>query len=168
MAERLWAPWRMQYILGADKRRDRCVLCDEANPATASAKRVLGRRATSYVILNVYPYAAGHLMVVPTRHVSSLVELPGDEHDALFRLVRDAIARLEAAVNAQGVNVGVNLGIAAGAGLAEHVHVHVVPRWVGDSSFMAVLADVRTLPEYLDQTYDRLLPSFGDLDRAHP
>jgi ATP adenylyltransferase len=159
MADNLWAPWRMEYILG-DK-SGACVFCEEA--AGASPKRVLCVQPHAFVILNKYPFAAGHLLVVPRRHVSDLAELTGDEADALFRLLRASVARLQAAVSPQGVNVGFNLGKAAGAGIAEHLHAHVVPRWNGDTNFMPALAAVRVMPEHLDATFERLAPHFADL-----
>jgi ATP adenylyltransferase len=102
-------------------------------------------------------------MVVPMRHVSSLGSLEPGEHDALFRLVRDSVSALEAAIGPEGVNVGLNLGRAAGAGIQDHLHVHIVPRWVGDVNFMPVVADTRVMPEYLDRTWDELSPHFVKL-----
>jgi ATP adenylyltransferase len=162
MSDRLWAPWRMQLIQGP-KSPDGCVLCGYASRPIARDGRVLARRPTAYVVLNKYPYAAGHLMVVPRRHAGDLSELDAGEYVELWRLVRDAVPRLRSATGAHGVNLGVNLGEAAGAGIHEHLHVHLVPRWRGDSNFMPVLADVRVLPEYLEATWDRLAPAFADL-----
>src|SRR6185312_2978615 len=113
--------------------------------------------------LNRYPFAAGHLLVVPHAHVDALEALPDDVHDALFRLVRESVARLRRAVRPEGVNVGCNLGEAAGAGVKEHLHVHVVPRWSGDTNFMPVLADTRVVPQALDETREHLLPYFSDI-----
>lgn len=159
MADQLWAPWRMEYIFG--EKTDRCVFCDALSGAPA--KRVLAAQPHAFVILNKYPFAAGHLLVVPRRHVSDLAELADDEADALFRLLRASVARLRSAVSPQGLNVGFNLGKAAGAGIAEHMHAHVVPRWNGDTNFMPILADLRVMPEHLDATFDRLAPHFADL-----
>jgi ATP adenylyltransferase len=124
---------------------------------------VLARRPEAYVVLNKFPYSPGHLMVVPTRHVPALDALDETEHDALFRLVRDSVAALGRAVSCQGVNVGMNLGRVAGAGIEEHLHVHVVPRWQGDNNFMPVIADVRVMPECLEDTWVRLAPEFARL-----
>ena len=155
MASNLWAPWRMEYILG-DK-TGACVFCK------ADDELLLGRREHAFVCLNKYPFAAGHLLVVPNLHVSGLEELEPAMADAFFRLVRESVARLRRAVSPDGVNVGINLGKAAGAGIAEHLHAHVVPRWNGDTSFMPVIADVRVMPEYLATTRERLRPFFADL-----
>jgi ATP adenylyltransferase len=122
---------------------------------------VLARSEHSFVVLNKYPYAAGHLMVVPKRHVSALTDLPEAEHDDLWRLVRAAMPALERATHHDGLNLGVNLGKAAGAGIDDHLHVHLVPRWTGDQNFMAVIADARVMPEYLDETWARFAPHFA-------
>ena len=163
MTERLWAPWRMRFILGP-KQGSGCALCAYAAAPIARDSGVLARRPEAFVVLNKYPYAAGHLMVVSTRHAGDLSGLPEAEHDALWRLVRATFERLRRAVNADGINLGVNWGEAAGAGIAEHLHVHLVPRWQGDTNFMAVLGDVRVMPEYLEATWDRLAPEFADLN----
>ena len=144
----------MEYILGP--KGGACVFCEQSD-------LVLARQAHAFVCLNKYPFAAGHLLVVPTRHVSRLDELTDEEADALFRLVRASVARLRAAVSPDGVNVGMNLGKAAGAGIAEHLHAHVVPRWNGDTNFMPVIADMRAMPEYLQDTMKRLAPHFSGL-----
>jgi ATP adenylyltransferase len=157
MTENLWAPWRMDYILA--NKEGSCVFCDHTG---AQDNLILTKEAHAFVCLNKYPFAAGHLLVVPNKHVSDLGALDETESDAFFRLVRKAVARLRKAVSPEGINVGINLGKAAGAGIAEHLHAHVVPRWNGDTSFMPVLADVRVMPEYLERTRERLLPSFTD------
>lgn len=162
----MWAPWRMAYIRGP--KAGGCIFCDyPAGPASRYRERlVLCVRPQAFVILNRYPFAAGHLMVVPRRHASDLSELSREEYAALFDLVRDAAAALRAACNAEGLNIGLNLGAPAGAGIAEHLHVHVVPRWRGDLNFMPVIGDVHVMPEALDATYARLLPHFAPLAQA--
>lgn len=165
MSERLWAPWRMQLILGAQEGSG-CALCTYAPLEPSRQSRVLARQHHAFVVLNAYPYTAGHLMVVSTRHVGDLCDLDPAEHDAVWRLVRDSLSRLRAAVGAEGVNLGVNWGQAAGAGIADHLHVHLVPRWLGDTNFVPALADVRVLPEYLEATWDRLAPAFADLSEG--
>jgi ATP adenylyltransferase len=167
LPERMWAPWRMSYILG-DK-QGACVFCDIA-AARASAYReklVLVTQPHALVCLNLYPFAASHLLVVSRRHVASLEDLAAEEYDALMRLVRDATTRLKAVTAPQGINVGFNLGKAAGAGIEDHLHAHVVPRWNGDTNFMPVLADVRVMPEMLDQSWRRLAPAFADIPGEH-
>lgn len=166
MSERMWAPWRMSYILG-DK-QGACVFCDiAAAPESAHREKlVLVADENAIVCLNRYPFAASHLLVLPRRHVSDLEDLPPAEYDALMRLVREATRRLKSVTRPDGVNVGLNLGKAAGAGIAEHLHAHVVPRWNGDTNFMPVLADVRVMPEMLDESWQRLEPAFADLRGA--
>ena len=162
MTDRLWAPWRMAFILQSDKPQG-CVLCGYAGASPCRESGVLAAREHAFVVLNKYPYAPAHLLIVPGGHVSSLGALSHVEHDALFRLVRDSVAALERAIAPQGVNVGMNLGKVAGAGIEEHLHVHVVPRWQGDNNFMPVIADMRVMPEYLEETWLRLAPEFEKL-----
>lgn len=161
---RTWAPWRMDYIL-AKKDRSHCVFCEaaSADESLFRERLVILRTEHATVLLNRYPFAAGHLLVVPHEHVAKLEELPDASYDALFRLVREAQKRLGLAVGSQAFNVGLNLGEAAGAGIAEHLHVHIVPRWPGDTNFMPVIADLRVMPQYLDDTFQRLYPHFADL-----
>jgi ATP adenylyltransferase len=158
----------MEYILGP--KGSACVFCGLASAPAVEHREmlVLAMQAHAFVCLNRYPFAASHLLVVPRRHVSEFSELPPDEYDAMQRLVRDAAERLRRATAADGLNVGFNLGKAAGAGIAEHLHAHIVPRWVGDSNFMPVLADVRVMPEYLDQSWQRLAPLFAELAGIRP
>ena len=158
----------MEYILGS--KQGACIFCDfaAAPPAAYREKLVLLVQPHALVVLNRYPFAASHVLVAPRRHVSDLGALPGEEYDALMRLLRDTCARLGAATRAEGLNVGMNLGKAAGAGIAEHLHAHAVPRWNGDVNFMPVLADVRVMPEHLDDSWQRLAPLFADLPGAHP
>jgi ATP adenylyltransferase len=161
----------MEYILG-DK-QGACVFCDMAAAPTSAyrGKLVLVVQADALVCLNRYPFAASHLLVVPRRHVAHLEDLRDDEYGGeyggLMRLVRDATIRLKSVLQPEGVNLGFNLGRAAGAGIADHLHAHVVPRWNGDSNFMPVLADARVLPEYLDESWRRLAPAFADLPGEH-
>ncbi len=154
----------MDYILGL-KDRTGCIFCTfpEREPAQFREDLVLVAQAHAFVCLNRYPFAAGHLLVSPRRHVSKLTELSDDEYDGFMRLVRVAAARLEESSKPEGMNVGMNLGRAAGAGIADHVHAHIVPRWSGDSSFMPVIAETRVMPEHLDATWRRLRPVFDDV-----
>jgi ATP adenylyltransferase len=168
MSDRIWAPWRMQYIRSPKPANAGCVLCGYVGQAPSRENGVLARRGGAYVVLNKYPYAAGHLMIVPAAHVRSLTELTAEAHDALFRLVRDSIECVEKASGADGMNVGINLGRAAGAGIAEHLHVHVVPRWVGDQNFMPVVGETHVLPEALEDAWSRLAEPFRSLDEASP
>ena len=164
VSQPLWAPWRMEYILGP-KDKSSCVFCvgDTAPESELGERLVVFRGEQTLVMLNRYPFAAGHLLVMPRAHKSELHELSGREHDLLFRIVRESVTRLKAAVRCHGVNVGINLGEAAGAGIAEHLHVHVVPRWESDSNFMPVIADKRIVPQALSDTRKHLLAAFADL-----
>ncbi len=168
MSERLWAPWRMEYVLGP--KGGACIFCDfaSARPEAYREKLVLLVQEHALVCLNKYPFAASHMLVAPRRHVADVSELTLDEYDATMRLLRETTARLRTATRAEGVNLGMNLGKAAGAGIAEHLHAHAVPRWSGDSNFMPVIADVRVMVEYLDDSWKRLEPLFADLPGERP
>jgi ATP adenylyltransferase len=156
MTKPLWAPWRLEYIVQADELPG-CVLCAEASGDLPAADSLLVHRGTAAAaILNKYPYSSGHLMAAPLRHVGSLADLSDEEALELHRLTVSGMAALDALYGPDGFNVGWNLGRAAGAGITDHVHLHVVPRWYGDTNFMPVLADVKVLPEYLLETRDRL------------
>ena len=158
----LWAPWRMEYILGS--KAQGCVFCAYAVAVAAGPPRredgVLVAQPNAFVCLNKYPFASGHLLVVPRRHSSELHELTDEEYSGTMALLRDTVAALKSALRPEGFNVGFNLGKVAGAGIAEHLHAHVVPRWAGDTNFMPVLADTRVMPEHLDATWARLRPFF--------
>jgi ATP adenylyltransferase len=153
--KRLWAPWRMGYVAGPRPPGD-CVFCEAPGAGDDRARLVLDRSDHGYLILNAYPYASGHLMAVVYRHIATLGEATRDELTELMTLATRATALLGAEYGAEGFNVGLNLGRAAGAGIAEHLHLHVVPRWNGDANFVAVVGEVRVLPEALTVTYDRL------------
>lgn len=158
--KRLWAPWRMAYVTGS-RAPDGCVLCAAPNAGDDPAQLVLHRGAHGYLILNAYPYAAGHLMAVVYRHISTLAEATPEELAELMTLATRATTVLGAEYGPAGFNVGLNLGPAAGAGIADHLHLHVVPRWSGDANFVTVIGGVRVLPEALDVTYDRLKGRLG-------
>jgi ATP adenylyltransferase len=153
----------MQYILGP--KNTGCIFCEfsAAPPAEYREKLILAVLPHALVCLNKYPFAPSHVLVAPRRHVADFGDLPPEEYDATQRLVRDAAIRLRRATGAEGLNVGFNLGAAAGAGIADHLHGHVVPRWHGDTSFMPVLTDLRVMPEFLDASWLRLMPFFADL-----
>jgi ATP adenylyltransferase len=156
MPNPLWAPWRLEYIAQADE-QDGCVFCLEAEGAISDTEslRVLAG-TTAIVLLNKFPYSSGHLMVSPRRHLGSFAELTEEEALEIHRLAVAAVGALTDTYGATGFNLGWNLGRTAGAGIADHIHLHVVPRWGGDTNFMPVLADVKVLPEHLLATRDRL------------
>lgn len=156
--ERLWSPWRLAYVSGGEPAG--CVFCDAQTHEQAEPLVLLGG-ATCFVILNLYPYNNGHLMIVPRRHVASLAEATPEEQAELIGLTRAAEMALTEVYHPQGLNVGMNLGRAAGAGVADHMHIHVVPRWTGDTNFMTVVGETRVLPEDLAVTWERLRQAFG-------
>lgn len=158
--ERLWSPWRLEYVTSTGDDARGCVFCDALGDASAGSL-VIHRGETCFVILNLYPYNSGHLMVVPNRHISTLAAaLPVERHE-MMDLTRVAEQALTEAYRPQGLNVGMNLGRSAGAGIVDHVHVHVLPRWHGDTNFMSVVGETRVLPEDLTQTALRLRPVFA-------
>jgi ATP adenylyltransferase len=152
--ERLWAPWRLEYIKSADEEQG-CVFC-AAVEGDDEERLVVHRADRAIVLLNKFPYTSGHFMVAPNRHVGDFGELDDDEVLALHRLASVGIGLLSQLYGAQGYKVGWNLGRVAGAGVLDHVHLHVVPRWAGDTNFMPVLADVKVLPEHLAEARHKL------------
>ena len=159
----LHAPWRINYILGP---KTECfVFCLPDSTAEDDARCVLHRAEHCFVIMNIFPYSNGHLMVTPYRHVSNITELSERESHEIMDYVQKSAFILQQAFKPHGLNIGVNIGEAAGAGIKEHLHVHLVPRWNGDHSFMAVMSETSVLPEHLRSTYDRLKPFFNNLQR---
>jgi ATP adenylyltransferase len=150
----LWAPWRIEYITGP--KQDRCIFC-EPDPSF-----VIERGERCFSILNTYPYAPGHVMIAPNRHVGGLEQLEDEELLELMRLAQRVIGAMNRAMAPDGFNAGLNLGEVAGAGIADHLHLHVVPRWEGDNSFMPVLADTRVIPQALKDTRDVLVQALAE------
>jgi ATP adenylyltransferase len=163
---RIWAPWRMSYIESTGRQTQACFFCDHLAQPDGPENLILHRAAFSFVILNRFPYTNGHTMVVPYQHVASLVELDPPAQAELMQLSALALEALTAAYGAQSFNVGINIGAPAGAGVADHVHVHVVPRWAGDTNFMATTASTRVIPEDLARTYQRLLEEWQALTQG--
>ena len=161
--ERLWAPWRLAYVTSASGGIPDCIFCNTSEPGRGDL--IIARGRVSFVVLNLYPYNNGHLMVVPDRHVASLASMTSEEQVDLMRLTRHAEIALNEAYTPQGLNIGINLGKPAGAGVVDHLHVHLVPRWNGDTNFMTVVGNVRVLPEDLSETAKRLRPIFERLSR---
>ena len=154
----VWAPWRLEYIEGlAEKSRSGCFLCDYRDaPNDDAANRVLWRTPEIFVVMNRFPYTNGHLLVAPLAHQADLDDLDEPRLTGLIRATRDAKCLLSDVLAPHGFNIGINFGLCAGAGLPGHIHVHVVPRWNGDTNFMAVIGDVRVIPEALDRLYGKL------------
>lgn len=157
----LWAPWRMEYIQSPEKRGKNCLFCDKLKSTADRENLVLYRSIHSFVIMNPYPYNNGHIMILPNRHVPDLHGLEDVVLLDIMKVTEHSIDSLKRVFMPDGFNIGMNLGKVAGAGLGEHVHNHIVPRWTGDASFMAVLGEVRIIPEHLRTTYERLYPVFN-------
>ena len=155
----LWAPWRMEYILS--EKETECIFCVGLSD---KAELTLYNGDLSMVMMNKYPYINGHLLVAPVRHVAALDELNAQETGDILKTVRDSIGILKKVMNPDGFNVGLNLGVVAGAGVEEHLHFHIVPRWHGDTNAMTVFAEVRVIPEHLKATYQNLKPHFQALE----
>jgi len=155
----MWAPWRMEYIL--NQKKEGCIFCKGQGEDDTLT---LFKGSVSLVMMNKFPYINGHLLVAPKRHLSTLHELTTDEMGILLKTVERSVGILKEAMKPDGFNVGLNLGKVAGAGVEEHLHFHVVPRWFGDTNALTVFADIRVIPEHFKMTYDRLKPYFDQID----
>lgn len=153
----------MKYILGSKKKSAGCILCEEAKKNDDRKNYVLYRGKHSFVIMNLFPYNNGHLLIVPNTHESELDQLPGPELVDLMKTTQASVNILKQAMQPEGFNVGINIGKSAGAGIPEHLHVQIVPRWSGDSSYITVFDETRVMPELLEGTYERLRPYFERL-----
>jgi ATP adenylyltransferase len=157
----LWTPWRMTYLKSDSLANKECIFCGKVRGADDAKEHVLYRGEKVFVTLNLYPYNNGHLMIIPYEHTSDLAELDAAAVAEMMQVTQMSIHVLREAFSPQGFNIGINMGAAAGAGIADHVHQHVVPRWGGDTNFLTTVGETRTIPEWIDQTYERLLPLFG-------
>ncbi len=157
----LYSPWRMDYILG--EKADDCVMCRHLQPERDQENLIVHRSEKCFVMLNRYPYNNGHLMIVPYEHKSCLTDLEEATWNEMCHLIRQTEAILKKVYKCEGLNIGLNLGSAAGAGIAEHLHVHIVPRWQGDSNFMSVVSGERVIPESFESVYAKLAPEFSKL-----
>lgn len=155
----LWAPWRMEYIL-SDQGKNSCIFCLGEDKEPTKERLILYVGPLTMVMMNRYPYNNGHLLVAPLRHISELGALSQEEALDLIKMVNRSIDILKDVMTPEGFNVGINIGKVAGAGIEEHLHYHIVPRWNGDTNFMTLFGDVRVIPEHIEQTYDNLLPGF--------
>ncbi|MGB9728508.1 MAG: HIT family protein [Thermoprotei archaeon] len=163
----LWAPWRFKYILQVSKNSSECFLCEAIKNGVSSQTLVVYESKHSFIILNRYPYNSGHLMVAPIRHVSQLEEL---NHDELVDLIETSIIAkkaLDISYKPDGFNIGLNIGKAGGAGLETHIHLHIVPRWVGDTNFMTTVSETKVLPELLEDSYKRISDAIKILTASH-
>ena len=156
--EHLWAPWRIRYV--QMEKPEGCILCDKPGESTDAINYILYRGDKNFIIMNSFPYNSGHLMVAPYRHVASLEELTDTELYEHFKIVRQSIKVLRQTYNPNGFNVGINMGKVAGAGIDDHIHTHIVPRWQGDTNFMPVTADTKVVNEAPAETYEKLKAKF--------
>lgn len=161
--KRLWTPWRMKYLEA--KRSEGCVFCQKIADSDDAKNHILYRGKHACVMLNLYPYTSGHLMIIPYAHAGRLADLPMEAQTEMLALLNKSLEVLQRALSPEGFNIGMNLGRAAGAGIDEHIHVHAVPRWTGDTNFMAIFAETRVVPEWLDDTYRKLKPIFDEVMR---
>lgn len=159
----LWTPWRIEHVLGTAPKTNQCIFEPGGNCRADKGLLLLYRDDCSLVLLNRFPYANGHLLVAPARHVSCITELSMGENSALMETVKKSTSILKKHLSPDGFNIGCNLGAIAGAGIADHLHYHIVPRWAGDHNFITVISEIRTIPEHIDHTYDKLLPDFQAL-----
>ncbi len=157
--DRLWTPWRFEYLRKADSAPE-CVFCGKLRESCDSENLLLFRGRNAFVILNLFPYTSGHLLVVANRHIASLAEATPEEAHDMIDLARICEKALRQEYHPDGFNMGFNLGRAAGAGVEHHLHMHVLPRWIGDSNFVSVVGETRVLPEELPATFRRLFPYF--------
>ena len=160
-SQRIWAPWRLAYVKDADKDSgEQCIFCVKPEAGDDEANLIVHRGERCFVILNLFPYTNGHLMVAPYEHVATLPEVEAETVAELMALAQEAMRILERTYSPHGYNVGFNQGRVAGAGVEHHIHMHVVPRWGGDTNFMPVLADTRVMPQSLEQSYSALRGRF--------
>jgi ATP adenylyltransferase len=158
---RIWAPWRLEYVKDAAKDiEEECIFCAKPAADDDRANLIVHRGDRCFVILNLFPYTNGHLMVAPYEHLATLQELSPETVAEMMALAQRAMGRLEDVYDPHGYNVGFNQGRAAGAGVEHHIHLHVVPRWGGDTNFMPVIADTKVMPQTLEQSYDALVGAF--------
>ena len=153
--KRIFTPWRMKYI-NSEKKENGCIFCDVIERKDDSVNLIIYRGYKTFVILNRYPYTSGHLMVIPYQHSETLSNLDIETRTEMMELVNKASEVVKEVYKPEGFNIGINMGSAAGAGIADHIHIHVVPRWIGDTNFIPVVGDTRLIPEDLDVTYKRI------------
>lgn len=158
----MWAPWRMEYILA--EKEEGCIFCDALS---GNADLTLYKGIDTLVVMNKFPYINGHLLVAPLRHLSRLDQLDKREMGEMLATIERSVDILKQVMKPDGFNVGLNLGMVAGAGVEDHLHFHIVPRWFGDTNALTVFADVRVIPEHIKATYDNLKPYFNNLGRKN-
>lgn len=155
--QRLWSPWRSQYVSAGEPRAEGCIFCRFPQEDNDKENLLIYRGEHTFAVLNRFPYNSGHLMIVPYQHASDFHQLPAHTRGDMMHVLELCLTALGAAFKPDGYNTGMNLGAAAGAGIADHLHMHVVPRWTGDTNFMPVLSDVKVMPEMLEDSYHKLI-----------
>jgi len=160
--DHMWAPWRMEYVASNSNDKSVCVFCESPKNQNDKENHIVYRGKHCYVILNKFPYNNGHVMVLPYQHLSDLLDLTEETHYECQELIKKTIKALRNVFNPPGINIGLNMGSAAGAGIAEHIHYHILPRWEGDTNFMPVIAGVKVISESLDATYLKLKEAFKE------
>lgn len=165
---RLWSPWRSKYIESFSERDNgsekRCVFCDKLSEEDDTKNLIVCRSEFSAILMNIYPYNSGHLMVVPFKHASSLDELTNEEETDIMQQIKLAVKILSSSLHPDGFNIGINLGRVSGAGIADHIHYHIVPRWEGDTNFMPVLADTKVISEDMSNTLIKLRKALSEIN----
>ena len=156
----IWSPWRYDYIASHGERRSTCVFCVGEDSSQDAERLVVLRAAHNFIILNLFPYTSGHLMIAPYEHLNTIAEARTEQLSEMMELSKSAVAALQKVYRPDGFNLGMNLGAAAGAGIRDHFHFHVVPRWIADANFMSITGETRVLPEELAKTYERLKTAF--------
>ena len=159
--KQLWAPWRMEYI--KKDKPDECIFCLLPKEGDDAKNYILYRGHSVFIIMNIFPYNSSHLMVSPFKHIGCLTKQNASENKEMTQLIHSSIKILRSVINPEGFNIGYNIGKAGGAGYDEHIHCHIVPRWIGDTNFMPVLGETKVHPEHLQATYNKLLPQFKKL-----
>jgi ATP adenylyltransferase len=162
--ERIWAPWRMAYIENIDKEENDCIFCTKAAEERDDENFIVCREENCFVLLNAYPYTNGHLLIAPYRHTGDLTSLSAEEAQGLMCAAARVVKALKQAMHPEGFNIGMNLGRPAGAGIADHLHLHIVPRWSGDTNFMSVCSDAKVIPEALSVTLVKIRAALGEPD----
>lgn len=155
----LWSPWRYRYV-SREAASDKCIFCEKAAETDDARNLILHRGERNFILLNLYPYTTGHMMIVPYEHVATVAEAQPETLTEMMLLARKASACLQDVYHPQGLNLGMNIGECAGAGIAGHIHMHLLPRWVGDSNFMTTISETRVIPEELTETYRKLKDAF--------
>ncbi|MDI9644045.1 MAG: HIT domain-containing protein [Candidatus Verstraetearchaeota archaeon] len=164
MEKILWAPWRVEFVTGGEGNKEGCIFCLSASEQEDEKNLIFERRSKVFGMLNKFPYNTGHIMIAPYRHITSIEGFEKEEWDDLTGLLKDAVAVLREQMRPDGFNIGFNIGKAAGAGF-DHIHLHIVPRWSGDTNFMPVLSSVKVMPEHLSRTLERIRKGFRERGR---